>query len=438
MRKILFQSLFLVCFLGVLWFIAAPKAAIYLNNRGMDRYNDGKFEEAVKYLKHSLQLNPKSAITHFNLGNAYIEIKREDDAIAEYKNAIGLDSHLAQAYRALSRVYADRALFEEAITTLKKSRSINPSDDSSDGLLDQVLSKYAQACLDKGAEAYLGGNKDEGYQLLKRAIELRPELPYPYYTIAGFYYSDGEYSAAEAALNSALQIDDNFFPAHKLLGDVYFAQGKLAKAHGHYMKALTADDSDPGLYHSLGLALMGLERYSEALPYLRRAVELAPQNANMLYSLASVYRDSGQFQDAIREYSKLLAVQPDHPNVHNDLGDIYHNLGRENDALLEYRKEIELCDEKLAKAPQHPVFLNDLAYAYNGIGETQKAREIIEKVIVSWPKYSQAHFTSAKIYEKAGKIKESIAALEKAKGSFAGNNFIDREIGRMKAIAPDK
>jgi tetratricopeptide (TPR) repeat protein len=222
------------------------------------------------------------------------------------------------------------------------------------------------------------------------------------------------------------------------LGDVYFAQGKFAKAHGHYMKALTANDSDPGLYHSLGLALMGLERYSEALPYLRRAVELAPQNANMLYSLASVYRDSGQFQDAIREYSKLLAAQPDHPNVHNDLGDIYHNLGRENDAILEYRKEIELCDKKLAKAPQQPVYLNDLAYAYNGIGETQKAREIIEKVIVSWPNYSQAHFTSAKIYEKAGKIKESIAALEKAKELSPGNNFIDREIGRMKAIAPDK
>jgi tetratricopeptide (TPR) repeat protein len=249
MRKILFQSLFLVCFLGVLWFIAAPKAAIYLNNRGMDRYNDGKFEEAVKYLKHSLQLNPKSAITHFNLGNAYIEIKREDDAIAEYKNAIRLDSHLAQAYRALSRVYADRALFEEAIATLKKFRSASPSDNSSDGLLDQVLLEYTQACQDKGAEAYLAGNKDEGYQLLKRAIELRPELPYPYYTIAGFYYSDGDYSSAETGLNSAVQIDDNFFPAHKLLGDVYFAQGKLAKAHGHYMKALTADDSDPGLYH---------------------------------------------------------------------------------------------------------------------------------------------------------------------------------------------
>jgi tetratricopeptide (TPR) repeat protein len=433
MIKIVYQFLLVAFLLLVLWLVGVPKVAIYLHNRGADCYSSGRYEEAVRYFNQSLCLNPKSSVTHFNLGNAYMEIKRENEAIAEYKSAIEMDSHAAEAYRALSSVYADRALFDEAIATLKKVRSISPSDNSYDDLFNQILLEYAQDCLDRGIEAYLAGSKEEAYRLVNKAIELRPEFLYPYYTLAVFYYSESKYSSAEAVLMTAVGMDDRFWPAHKLLGDIYSSMGKFGQAHGHYMKAVAANDKDPGLYHNLGLALMNLERYEEALPYLKKAVELAPQDADMQYSLASVYRDSGRPIEAIREYGKLTFLKPDYPNVHNDLGDIYRNLSRDSDADSEFNKEIANCKVKLAINPEDAIILNDYAYALNGIGESDKAGETIEKVVTSNPGYRQAQLTLAKICEKTGNIAKAQEALLRAKSLSAQGNFIDRELKSLKS-----
>ncbi|MCX5705895.1 MAG: tetratricopeptide repeat protein [Candidatus Omnitrophica bacterium] len=428
MIKIVYQSLLVAFLLVVLWLVGVPKMAIYLHNRGADCYNSGRYDEAVKYFKQSLRLNPKSVVTHFNLGNAYMEIKRENEAVAEYKIAIEMDPYAADAYRALSSFYADRALFDEAIATLKKVRSISPSDKSSDNLFNQIVLEYAHSCLDKGIESHLAGNKVEAYRLVNKAIELQPKFFYSYYILAAFNYSQGDYALAQKELNTAVGLNDEFWPAHKLLGDIYFTSGQFALAHGQYMKVVAANDKDANLYHNLGLALMNLERYSEALPYLRKAVEITGQDADMQYSLASVYRDSGRPQEAIREYEKLLALRSDYPNVHNDLGDIYHNLRRDTDADSEFNKEIANCKAKLAGNPKDAITLNDYAYALNGVGESDKAREIIEKVIALNPGYRQAQLTLAKIYEKTGRQDLAIWALKKARTLSTQGQFIDKNI----------
>jgi tetratricopeptide (TPR) repeat protein len=126
-----------------------------------------------------------------------------------------------------------------------------------------------------------------------------------------------------------------------------------------------------------------------------------------------------------------MALKADYPNVHNDLGDIYHNLSRDNEALEEYRKEIAYCQIQLAQTPQDPVTLNNLAYAYNGAGDAQKAKEIIDKVIASWPKYRQAYLTSAKIYELMGKANEAQGVLLKARSLSTETNFIDSGLARL-------
>jgi tetratricopeptide (TPR) repeat protein len=432
MKKLISELLLVVVLLVILALVGIPKFAAYLHNQGFQAYSLGNYEKSIAYFKQALQLNPKSSITHYSLGNAYMEIGKEDGAIAEYKTAIQCDSEYLPPYRALSQVYADRALFEEALTLLKMVESIPASKEEISFLIKDIKLKYAADCLEKGTRLFLKAEKQDAYRLMDKAVELDPKFTYAYYSIAACHFSERDYSLAENALKTAIGIDNAFWPSYKLLGDVYFEKGNFKEAMNYYKKAVALNAEDCGLFHGLGLALMNLERYDEALPYLKQAVALAPEDKDILYSFASVCRDSGKLREAVQEYNKLIALKPDYPNVHNDLGDIFRNLGNEQEALKEFNKEIAYDQARISQDQSDIFALNDLAYAFAGIKETNKAKEIINKIIATRPNYRRAYITLAKIYEIEGKNEEAIAALNKAKALSAQGNFIDQDIGRLE------
>ncbi len=122
--------------------------------------------------------------------------------------------------------------------------------------------------------------------------------------------------------------------------------------------------------------------------------------------------------------------------MHNDLGDIYRNLGKEREAVREFQREEEYSKAKLVKSNNNPVTLNDYAYALNSLGASTKAQEIIGGVITFYPKYRQAYFTLARIYEREGKPDLALEALRNARQLSITGNFIDIDISRIKRSIP--
>ena len=77
------------------------RAALKLNPRNSSLYNNialiyskqGKYDKAIKYLNASIEIYPKSAITHYNRGLAYNALKKYELAYTDFKRACELDSH---------------------------------------------------------------------------------------------------------------------------------------------------------------------------------------------------------------------------------------------------------------------------------------------------------------------------------------------------------
>jgi chemotaxis protein methyltransferase CheR len=63
---------------------------------------DSRFKEAVKNYQRVLWLDPDYIIAYFNLGNLYLAMKRESDAIREFNNTLNLlkekDDHLSLCF----------------------------------------------------------------------------------------------------------------------------------------------------------------------------------------------------------------------------------------------------------------------------------------------------------------------------------------------------
>jgi tetratricopeptide (TPR) repeat protein len=287
-------------------------------------------------------------------------------------------------------------------------------------------------CLDKGTGAFLAGDRQKAHALLNKALEIRPDLAYTYYTLGYFYYAENNYKEAQARLNKAIEIDSNYWPAYKLLGDISVATGNYEEAINQYRMAADSNNSDASIYNDLALALMKMERYQEAVGYLKEAVRLAPENLDIRFSLANVCKDAKMFNEAIAGYKEVILRQPDYPNVHNDLADVYKEQGNKEETQAEYQKEIDYSLKRLLSNPNNAVTLNSLAYAYNGMGKYKEAQEAINKALAIQPNYREAYLTLAKIQEKSGDNTEALAALTKAKSLSQETNFIDRDIARIK------
>ncbi|MDD5691788.1 MAG: tetratricopeptide repeat protein [Candidatus Omnitrophica bacterium] len=434
-RKVI-GYLLLVVLLGAFAFLAWGKLAAFFCNRGNYYFEQMDYQKAAASYKNSIRMDPGSWMAHLGLADVYRESGDYQGAAREYKKVLSINPLYARAYDSLAHVYYEEANYEEALKVLLQGQKGIPSDQKLIESFKSCCYAYLADALNKSTELFLAKKSGEAILLLENLFVSCPGNALAYYTLGYYYLADGDYDKAEIYLNKSLGIDPQFNQAYKLLSDIYLYKRDMDKSLFYAQKTVSLDASDPAALNDLGLLLMRLERYSEAIPYLERAVSLAPENADYVYSLASVYRDNKMSAQALEGYRKLGALKNDYPNMHNDIADIYIVLGKPDQALSEYRQEIKYSGEKLEKFPADPVLLNNYAYALNGIGGSVKAQQIVEGLVLAYPRYRQAYLTLSKIYEKMNKNDLALKSLEKAKQLSSGESFIDDEISRFKTKRP--
>ena len=80
-----------------------------ISSAGDDSFKQGKYDEALQKYKQLLDLNPKNAAAHFDMGATYQAKNALDQAIDEYHNALVYDPDNAQYKKALSGAMEQKA-----------------------------------------------------------------------------------------------------------------------------------------------------------------------------------------------------------------------------------------------------------------------------------------------------------------------------------------
>ena len=138
-----------------------PKLAPPHNNLGNALKAKNRLDEAIAEFNKAIELDPKYAGAHNNLGLALEAKNRLDDAIAEFNKAIELDPKLAPPHSNLGTALKAKNRLDEAIAEYKKAIKIDPNIASAHGALGLAL-------LAKGQFA-------EARTSTQRALDLLPE-----------------------------------------------------------------------------------------------------------------------------------------------------------------------------------------------------------------------------------------------------------------------
>jgi predicted Zn-dependent protease len=101
----------------------------YFQGLAFDR--SGKPQPAMDAFQKAVQLNPRNAEAHLNLGKTELALGHAKDAITELQETLRLDPHNDQAKRLLSKAYARAGDAKQAATLADApaSGSTNPETD---------------------------------------------------------------------------------------------------------------------------------------------------------------------------------------------------------------------------------------------------------------------------------------------------------------------
>ena len=100
--------------------------------KGNRLYNDSSYIDAEINYRKALEINPKSTVSMYNLGNSLIYQQKNKDALEQYVSASKMEkdkSKLSYIYHNIGVLFQRDKDYKQAIEAYKKALINNPKDD---------------------------------------------------------------------------------------------------------------------------------------------------------------------------------------------------------------------------------------------------------------------------------------------------------------------
>ena len=181
----------------------------------------GRSDESIAQLNSIISHASGSMDAYSSLGNVYRSRKDFAAAGKAYSEAIALigqaDASHWSLYYARGISYERTKQWPKAEADFKKALELVPDQ-------PLVLNYLGYSWIDQGI------NLDEGFKMLKRAVELRPKDGYIVDSVGWAYYRLGKYAEALEYLEKAVSLKPSDPVINDHLGDVYWRLGRKLEA----------------------------------------------------------------------------------------------------------------------------------------------------------------------------------------------------------------
>lgn len=232
-----------------------PKDFAAFKNLGSAFFEADRLDEALTAFQRATILNPGTASAFTKIGWIYYRMGEPRQATAAYEQAIANDPHCIPAYDGLGWLYiAKLADFDQAAMTYERGLAANPAN------------SLMAACL--GSTYMRMGQTEKALKILEQSAIEHPDQAFAPSWLSYIYFRLKRFDEAAACCRREIELKDAHSP-HRVLGFIC---------------------------HELG-------RNDEAIAELERAVELEPHDYEARAGLAKLYRASGNPVDAEYQYN---------------------------------------------------------------------------------------------------------------------------------------
>jgi tetratricopeptide (TPR) repeat protein/serine/threonine protein kinase len=371
-----------------------PKNAMAHYNLGRALRGKGDLDGAIAAFQKSVRFNGDDAAVLNELGNALFDGERLDDAIEAYHKAIRIKKDEAKFHFNLGNAYVKKGRLDDAITEQKAAI--------------QLRANFPEAYCSLGVALAMKGLLDNAIKAYEEAIRLKNDDPACYYNYGNALHAKGRLDDAIKAYEKAIQLkadDPNTFTA---FGDTLRDRRRTDDAIAAYQKAIRLKDDSVAAHNGLAVALQDKNQLDEAIAEHKKAIQLneklpAPHNG-----LGVAYAKQNRMDDAIAEFRKAIALKSDFADGHMNLGNALHAKGDPDGAITAYKKSIEV-DPK--NAPAH----YNLGNVLREKGDLTGAKAAYQRAIALQSDHVLAHWNLGLLLQKHGEFREALEELRRSR-----------------------
>ncbi|MCS7072286.1 MAG: tetratricopeptide repeat protein, partial [Anaerolinea sp.] len=214
---------------------------------------------------------------------------------------------------------------------------------------------------------YRSGDRAGAIHALLDAQRENPENPRVSYLLGYYLEKDGQYEAAQEALDRALEVDPDYRPALAARGLV---ERRLARRE----------------YERTGDEARRDRRYARAADFLERALDgyenLIDEDGESWYgALGGLHSEQGNYASAIRYYERAAAIvqEASYPLINLALLLLEHREdAASRDAALSYlNKALEITTRRLQINPRDLYLYSDRIIALGALGGEQDLEQAV-------------------------------------------------------------
>lgn len=291
----------------------------------------GRRESAVGFLRQALQLNPKAAAAHLQIGLIFLQMKRWADAQKSLQQYVALQPKDSVGVFNLALSYDYGARFNEALKTYAQAAALQPNDASirnnvgriylKRNDLEDAIAQFQQALT-------LDANSVDARNNLALALTQKEDFPNAAKQWRSLIDIAARQMRALPPLNSPterpgdktkrVELSARLAAARAALAENYLKSGAYSDAAQQYRDLLKQNPTNTAAQINLGLALYNTREYASALAAYDALLKREPKNAVAQNNRGVVLEAMKNKAAALTAYKRAIELQPDYTDAKNN------------------------------------------------------------------------------------------------------------------------
>lgn len=367
-------------------------------NLGCIALNRGDFDLALKLF------NGEVVEDLIGRGVAYLNLGRDEDAIASFKQVLNIAPGNAAAYYNLGMAFSKTGHFEKSLEYIKKGIELDPKYEK-DRYRLSLSNDLAEFGLYLNAKLEVESIVDIG--TLEQALpELEPETIEKKYNRAHEAFKKVELENAEEILDEIFKADMSYLPARILQAKILDMTGEREEALIYLDKIVSDAPDNIEALELMAKIYQKEHKHNQAHPIYARLVNLRPDHIAYLVCLGNILFEIGQLDEAIDRFRKVRDIEPD--NLETNLG--LAKVFLRKDELNETAKILNSLDRKFPNNYEIQILLGLYLIKKRDYNEAVKK---LSKAISIDPSRSLPYYHLGLIYAQKGQFDDACNAWKK-------------------------
>ena len=383
----------------------------------------GKDAQAITYLKDAAEADKGGKISYMSyakLGLIALSVKDYPTAELNLNKAIAISGTDPIDWYNLGIAYLEQGKKDDALRAFMKSESLAAENAS---------------MLESLGEAYTSMNEfDRGIDIYEKLIKINARNVKVLSLLGDLYYQKGELEQALRFYRKITEIEpagERSRSAFINMGIILDEAGRFEESIESYEHALTINDKDDIALYNLGLAYKHAGKPEKALYAWKRAVEINPDNEKPLIARADLLYERGDFDEALEDYGKIADKWPLLPRPQFSIATIYHKKGQLDYAKKRYLKVIELNSDAELTRKSYINLAMIASQDKKDAGDFKEAVGYAQKALLASPNDPEALQALGIIYERKGAYDQAIESFYQVIKSSRDNSLIGQAYNQI-------